>query len=289
MKAHFAQPPSSSPLSSEPPAGNPEVRSVLLVDEHAVVRQGLRGLIGAQQDLVVCAEAETDQGARAAVRQLHPDAMITDLGLQRGEGIELVRDVRAHHKHLAILVLSMHDENVYAERMLMAGANGYIMKQAPTGEVLVALRRVLAGDVYVSQVIAAAMIEKLAAGRNRRTNIDPIEGLSTREIQVLHMIGKGMSTRAIALSLNLSGKTIETHRQRLKRRLNLKTSARLVQYAMQWFIGEPHDIAFRDHDIRDAHELNAGLGRSDGDISSYTAVMQQRPSGSAPNALAVHD
>ena len=245
----------SSPLTQT----SPRVNSVLIVDAHAVVREGLRSIIEGQNDLIVCAEAETELGARAAVRRLNPDVMITDLSLQRGEGIELVRDVRAHHKHLAILVLSMHDENVYAERMLVAGANGYIMKQTTTAELLVALRRVVAGDVYVSHTIVATMMKKISTGK--RPSVDPIESLTSRELQVLHMIGKGMGTREIATSLNLSIKTIETHRQRLKRKLSLTSASRLVHYAMHWFIGrEPNVMPMAHHDVSDFAGGNAEPG-----------------------------
>ena len=212
------------------------VQSVLIVDDHSVVRQGLRSIIQSQTDLTVCAEAETESEARDAIRRCSPDVMITDLTLQRGEGIELLRDARAHHNDLAILVLSMHDEGIYAERMLIAGANGYIMKDATADEFLVALRRVLAGGVYVSKAIAAKMVDGMS-GRKTRLPVDPIDTLSNRELQVLHMIGRGMGTREAAVSLNLSIKTIESHRQRLKRKLHLPSSVRLVQYAINWCLG----------------------------------------------------
>jgi len=233
------------------------MHSVLIVDDHAVVRQGLRSIIESQGNLRVCAEAETEAEAREGIRRFSPDVMITDLTLQHGEGMELLRNVRAHHHQLAILVLSMHDESIYAERMLAAGANGYIMKDARSDEFLVALRMVLAGGVYVSKAIGARMINKIAIGGSR-TITDPVDKLSTRELQILHMIGKGMGTREVAVSLNLSIKTIESHRQRLKRKLNLPTSARLVQYAVKWYLGrELHDNPNGSYDIRRGGELAA--------------------------------
>jgi DNA-binding NarL/FixJ family response regulator len=221
---------------SEPAAGDRRAKRVLIVDDHTIVREGLRRVIENQEDLVVCGDAETEREARAAIRELHPDVMITDLSLRQGDGIELVRNVRAHHRQLAILVLSMHDENVYAERMLSAGANGYIMKQASSEEFLISLRRVLDRGIYVSPAVAVTMIERIAAG-GVYTSANPIDRLSNRELQILHMIGKGMSTREAALSLNLSIKTVESHRQRLKRKLDLSTSSRLVQYAVKSLMG----------------------------------------------------
>jgi DNA-binding NarL/FixJ family response regulator len=133
-------------------------------------------------------------------------------------------------------VLSMHDEAIYAERMLSAGANGYIMKQAASEQFLVALRRVLDGGIYVSEAVGNNMIQKFAAGGSY-ISANPIDRLSNRELQILHMIGKGMSTRETAHSLNLSIKTVESHRQRIKRKLNLSTGTQLVQYAVNWFTG----------------------------------------------------
>ena len=144
--------------------------------------------------------------------------------------------MRAHHPQLPILVLSMHDETIYAERMLSAGANGYIMKQAASEQFLVSLRRVLDGGIYVSEAVGNNMIQKFAAG-GTYISANPIDRLSNRELQILHMIGKGMSTRETAHSLNLSIKTVESHRQRIKRKLNLTTGTQLVQYAVNWFTG----------------------------------------------------
>ena len=210
------------------------VRRVLIVDDHPIVRQGLRRIMENEDDLVVCGEAETVCDANVAIRELRPDAVVADISLKQGDGIELVREVRAHFPKLPILVLSMHDELIYAERILSAGANGYIMKQAASELFLVSLRRVLDGGIYVSETVGNSMIKKIAAGGAFTTG-NPVDRLSTRELQILHMIGKGMSTRETALSLNLSIKTVESHRQRVKRKLNLSTGAQLVQYAVNWF------------------------------------------------------
>ena len=220
--------------------GKRRVRRVLIVDDHPIVRQGLCRVMDNEEDLSVCGEAETVRDARAAIKDLSPDVMIADISLKQGDGIELVRDVRAHYPQLPILVLSMHDETIYAERMLAAGANGYIMKQAASEQFLIALRRVLDGGIYVSEAVGNNMIQKFAAGGSY-ISANPIDRLSNRELQILHMIGKGMSTREAAHSLNLSIKTVESHRQRIKRKLNLSTGTQLVQYAVNWFSSRAND------------------------------------------------
>jgi DNA-binding NarL/FixJ family response regulator len=230
--------------------GKRGVRRVLIVDDHPIVRQGLRRIMENEEDVLVCGEAETSRDARAAIKELNPDVMIADISLKQSDGVELVRDVRAHYPQLPILVLSMHDEAIYAERILSAGANGYIMKQAASEQFLIALRRVLEGGIYVSEAIGNNMIQRFAAGGSH-VSANPIDRLSNRELQILHMIGKGMSTRETAESLNLSIKTVESHRQRIKRKLNLNTGTQLVQYAVNWFTGRessndsqvPKDVA----------------------------------------------
>ena len=218
---------------SGPPNGGKRKRRVLIVDDHPIVRQGLRRVMENEDDLVVCGEAESARDARIAIKELHPDVVIADISLKQGDGIELVRDVRAHHPTLPILVLSMHDETIYAERMLSAGANGYIMKQAASDQFLASVRRVLDGGIYVSEAVGTNMIQKFAAG-GAYISANPIDRLSNRELQILHMIGKGMSTRETAQSLNLSIKTIESHRAHIKEKLNLKNATELVQHAIQW-------------------------------------------------------
>jgi DNA-binding NarL/FixJ family response regulator len=211
-------------------------RRIMIVDDHPIVRQGLRRLMEAEPDLEVCGESETAREAKSMIRELRPDAVIVDVSLAQGDGLELVKDARAHYPTLPLLVLSMHDEVIYAERMLSAGANGYIMKQAASDQFLVALRRVLEGGIYVSETVGNTMIEKFAAG-GAYTSANPVDSLSNRELQVLHMIGKGLSTRQTAEALNLSIKTVESHRQRIKRKLSLRTAAQLMQYAVNWYAG----------------------------------------------------
>src|SRR6201992_1623471 len=232
---------SSSPASGIT-TGKRRVRRVLIVDDHHIVRQGLCRIMENEADRVVCGEAETARDARSAIKELTPDVVIADISLKQSDGIELVRDVRAHHPQLPILVLSMHDETIYAERMLSAGANGYIMKQAASEQFLVSLRRVLDGGIYVSEAVGNNMIQKFAAGGSY-ISANPIDRLSNRELQILHMIGKGMSTRETAESLNLSIKKGEPARRRVKRKLNLNTGTQLVQYAVNWFTGREGSTA----------------------------------------------
>jgi DNA-binding NarL/FixJ family response regulator len=214
----------------------PEKRKVLIVDDHPIVRQGLRLMINEEPDLEVVGEAQSEREARSAIRALEPDVVIVDISLAQGDGLELVRDVHAHHPDLPMLVLSMHDELIYAERLLAAGASGYIMKHAASDQLLVALRRVLAGGIYLSEALGQNLermrgLGSVAGG----TGTDPIDRLSNRELQVLSLIGRGQSSREAADGLGLSVKTVETHRQSLKRKLNLATNAQLLQYAINWY------------------------------------------------------
>jgi DNA-binding NarL/FixJ family response regulator len=209
-------------------------RRVLIVDDHPIVRQGLRRMIETEADLVVCGEVQTEREARAAIRALVPDVVIVDISLAQGDGLELVRDVHAQRPDLPMLVLSMHDELIYGERLLAAGASGYIMKQAASDQLLVALRRVLSGGIYVSESLAETMGKPRTDGSDGVAS-DPIERLSNRELQVLSLIGRGLSSREAADGLGLSVKTVETHRQSLKRKLNLATNAQLLQYAINWY------------------------------------------------------
>jgi DNA-binding NarL/FixJ family response regulator len=191
----------------------------------------MRRIIEKQLDLAVCGEMGTAAEARAAISRLHPDVLVSDIDLKEVDGIELVRHVRAHHPKLPILVLSSQDETIYAGRMLAAGANGYLMKEATSEQFLDSLRCVLGGNVYVSEAVSNDMINRFAAG-GIAVSSDPIHSLSNRELQILLMIGKGMSTRDAAQALNLSVKTVESHRQRIKRKLNLSSGAQLVRYAV---------------------------------------------------------
>jgi DNA-binding NarL/FixJ family response regulator len=212
-------------------SGRQHVWRALIVDDHPIVRQGLRHVMENQDDLMVCGEADTVSGARVAIAESNPDMLICDIRLKDDDGIELVRQVRAHHPQLPILVYSVHDELIYAERMLSVGASGYIMKEARGEQLLTAMRRVLEGNIYLSEAVSESLIRKHKDKRGDRS-VNPIDRLSDRELQILQMIGRGMSTRETAHALHLSVKTIESHRQRIKRKLNLTTGSQLVHYAI---------------------------------------------------------
>jgi DNA-binding NarL/FixJ family response regulator len=205
-----------------------EVRRILIVDDHPVVRQGIKLMVNSQPDLRVVGEAQTEQEARRLVRELKPDALIVDLSLDQGDGFNVVRDVHAHFPQIRILVLSMHDEAVYAERLLSQGASGYIMKQAATDQLITALRAVLRGERFISESLKASLAQRDAEEGESGSR------LSARELQVISLIGQGLGTREIAESLSLSVKTVETHRLTIKRKLALETNAQLVQYAIKW-------------------------------------------------------
>ena len=214
------------------------LRTVFIIDDHPIVRKGLAQVLEQEPDLAVCGEAADVREARVGLERTHPDAVILDLSLRDSDGLELIKEIRAKYGLLPVLVVSMHDETIYAERLLSAGANGYIMKPASGDQLVSALRRVLAGGVYVSDRVGACMIERFAVAR-RKHAIDPIERLSNREVQVLNLIGRGKSTREIADDLSLSIKTIESHRQRIKKKLSLDSSPRLVQFAVNWYARQP--------------------------------------------------
>ena len=207
---------------------SPAPRRVLIVDDHPVVRQGIKLMIEAEPDLTICGEAQTEQQARKMVRELKPDALLVDLSLSEGDGFNVVRDVHAHFPETRVLVLSMHDEAIYAERLLAEGASGYIMKQAATDQLVTALRTVLRGERFVSESL------KRSLETRREVDGGPSSRLSARELQVISLIGRGLGTREIADSLSLSVKTVETHRLTIKRKLALDTNAQLVQYAIKW-------------------------------------------------------
>jgi len=190
-------------------------------------------MIESAPDLSVCGEVDNVADARRAIRELQPDIVIVDLTLGQGDGLELVREVRAHHPRLPMLVLTMHEEAIYAERMLAAGARGYIMKEAASAQLLTALRRVLAGKVYLSDGLAERLRARGITPDGEAVG-DPLARLSNRELQVLAKLGRGMSSRAIASHLTVSVKTIESHRQSIKRKLNLTSNSQLLQYALSF-------------------------------------------------------
>ena len=211
-------------------------KSVLVVDDHPLLRQGLAMLINQQQDMQVCGEAEEAHVAMQCIAQKRPDIMILDISLKGPDGLELLKSIRASDPDLPVLVLSMHDEAIYAERALRAKANGYIMKQEATEKVLVALRRILNGDVYLSENMSKKMLQQYIDGGPSLQSRIAI--LSDRELEVFRLIGEGRATREIADELHLSIKTVETYQAHIKEKLSLRSGRELVQHAIQWKINE---------------------------------------------------
>src|SRR5437762_8242145 len=206
---------------------------VLLVDDHPILRRGLAQLINQEADMAVCGEAEDSPKAFQAVSTATPDVMVVDISLKGGNGIELIKNVKARFPDLPILVLSMHDESLYAERALRAGSLGYIMKEEAIEQVLVAIRRALNGEIFLSDKMKSKMLQQLATGRTKQV-MSPIEALTDRELEVFRLIGEGHSTRQIAGELHLSIRTVEAYREYIKAKLNLKNSTELVQHAFHW-------------------------------------------------------
>jgi DNA-binding NarL/FixJ family response regulator len=208
---------------------------ILIVDDHALVRRGLATLIGDERDLVVCGEAADTVEALAAVAALRPDLVIVDLSLKTGHGLDLIKQIRSHDERARILVLSMHDEKLFAERALRSGAMGYINKEEATGKVVEAIRQVLAGRVYVSAAMTERLLQRAAETGGAKPRL-PSESLSDRELTVFQMIGQGVATREIAERLKLSIKTVETYREHIKAKLGLRNSAELSRHAAQWVL-----------------------------------------------------
>jgi DNA-binding NarL/FixJ family response regulator len=204
-----------------------------IIDDHPIMVQGLKELIENQRDLKVVGSTDDWHVALDQVKKLNPDLIILDVTLKDANGIEVLKNLKIHVPHVKILMLSMHDENLYAMRSLKAGAQGYIMKQEAVEKVLGAIRQVLAGEVYLSESMSKRTMFQLL-GRGGSRSGSPLEDLSDRELEVFTLIGQGCTTRQIAEKLHLSIKTVETHRAHIKEKLNLKNSTELVQHAIHW-------------------------------------------------------
>ena len=218
-------------LSSPPNKSRPT--RILLVDDHPVVRDGFAEVINREADLSVCGVAEDRAGALRAVEAAKPDLAVIDLTLKDSSGMELVKDLHAQRPALLILVVSMHNENLYAERVLRAGARGYITKQQATRDIVQAIRRVLSGGIYLNETTGAGVLERLAA--KPQTEGDAVlDTLTDRELQVFELTGQGFNTREIARQLHIDMKTVETYRLRIKEKLKLETSSDLLKLAIRW-------------------------------------------------------
>ena len=208
-------------------------RRILLVDDHPMTREGLAANINRQPDLEVCGEASNPAEAISALTRLAPDLMVTDMTMPGRSGIEFIKDVHAMQPDLAILVLSMHDEMLFAERALRAGARGYLMKDAGSAKFLEVIRLILGGQSYVSPQMSARLLDAVT-GRRPRGSSSPIEKLSDREFEVFRLLGRGMNTKEVAKALSLSPKTVDVHRGRIKEKLQLKDASSLIHHAVRW-------------------------------------------------------
>jgi DNA-binding NarL/FixJ family response regulator len=207
---------------------------ILIVDDHPLFRHGIGDLINAESDLEVCGEADNAPSALEGIRQLAPDLVTVDISLRGANGIELLKSIKAEHPKLPLLVLSMHDESLYALRALRAGARGYIMKQEALDRVMSAIRQVLRGDLYVSPSMSGRMIEEFVQGGTGSGGSSIADKLTDRELEILQLIGQGHGVQQIARELNLSAKTVETHRAHIKEKLNFQTARELARFAVQW-------------------------------------------------------
>ena len=206
---------------------------VLLVDDHPILRQGVARLIAAQDDMVVCGEAEDCESAMALAEKELPDVAVVDLTLKNGNGVDLTRSLLARWPKLGVLVLSMRDDPFYAERAFRAGARGYVTKGEPCEQLLDGIRQVLAGDVFVGEQMAGRMVDKIVGGKGNG-RLQSVERLSERELEVFELIGRGIPTREIAAKLKLSVKTVDAHRENIKGKLKLKNAIELIRTAIQW-------------------------------------------------------
>jgi DNA-binding NarL/FixJ family response regulator len=212
-------------------------KTVFVVDDHPLLRQGLAMLINREQDLMVCGEAEEAPAAMKAIAAARPDILIADISLSGPDGLELLKSLRTLYPDLPVLILSMHDESIYAERALRARANGYIMKQEATEKVLIAVRRILDGEIYLSTRMSNKLLQQYMSGKTAETD-SRLAALSDRELEVFRLIGEGLGTRQIAEALHLSMKTVESYQAHLKEKLSLRTGRELMKHAIQWKLSE---------------------------------------------------
>lgn len=226
--------PASAPAVPPAPPSLSSKTRIYIVDDHALVRRGLTTLINAESDMEVCGEAEDSAPATTDIMKLRPDLVIVDISLKGNSGIELIKNIKAFDPNIHIVVLSMHDESVYALRVLKAGARAYVMKQDVADRVMEAIRRIRKGQLYVSDNVASQMLNRLVGGKESGANDSPVSTLSDRELEIVNLIGNGLPTREIAAKLHISIKTVETHRVHIKGKLNLRNATQLVQFCVRW-------------------------------------------------------
>jgi DNA-binding NarL/FixJ family response regulator len=225
---------------SESAAGKrrePKAAKILVVDDHPIVYEGLEKLFSREKDLRIAGYAEDSEGAIRAVEKIRPELVIVDISLAEGvSGLELIKVLRRRYPKLPVLVLSMHEESLYAERVIRSGARGYVMKNELTAKVVDAARAVLAGKVYLSGAMSSRLLDELMYRRSNKA-VNPVDRLSDRELEVLRLVGSGNTSSDIAAKLNVSVKTVETHRLRIREKLRLKNSVQLVKFAIEWMYG----------------------------------------------------
>ena len=222
--------------ATKPAAGAKDLsdkHKIFIVDDHPIVRQGLAQLIDSEPDLAVVGQGEDAYGSLRAIKAAKPDLCLVDVSLKDSDGIELLKELKSHEPDLPVLILSMHDESLYAERALRAGAKGYIMKQEAPQVLLAAIRKVLGGQVYVSDKMSATLLQRMVSGKAAAKGALPLDRLTDRELEIFRLIGAGNSVREIAEKLFLSVKTVEAHREHIKEKLNVKSSAELLRYAIR--------------------------------------------------------
>ncbi|MGA2916762.1 MAG: response regulator transcription factor [Sedimentisphaerales bacterium] len=212
---------------------NENKTQVLIVDDHPVIRDGLVTIVNHEQDFNVCGQAVDAYQALKAVAELKPDIVVTDISLKSSDGIELTKNIKARCPGLPVIIFSVHDESLYAERALLAGAKAYLMKDEVSENIIKAIRTVLNGEIYVSDTISKKFLHRIA-GDKAGTAKTPIENLSDREFEIFRLIGEGLKASQIANQLHLSIKTIETYRTRIKEKLNLADAAELLRYSIKW-------------------------------------------------------
>ena len=208
-------------------------KKVFIVDDHPVVRDGLITLIEHEQDFNVCGNADDAPEALKSISELKPDVVIVDIGLKSSDGIELTKSIKTRYPRMPVVVLSIHDESVYAERALHAGASGYLMKEAASNDIITAIRTVISGEIYVSDQMAKKFLGN-AFSQKSDIGADPVATLSDREFEIFRLIGGGYKVSQIADRMHLSSKTIETYRARIKEKLNITDASKLLRYAIKW-------------------------------------------------------
>jgi len=209
-------------------------KKVLIVDDHPIIREGLAFLIDEEDDLIVCGAAEDIPNAIKAIHDLEPDLVTVDISLQDASGLDLIKEIKTKYSNLAILALSVHPESIYAERAIKAGARGYITKQEATRNVIIAIREVLDGGLYLSKKMNEKLLSLLLFEDNPKESLSSVNRLTDRELEVFNLLGHGKGTRQIAEQLYISVKTVETYRLRIKEKLKIDTSNELLQHAFQW-------------------------------------------------------